>query len=122
MFKFTFDRFFKAKGIDKPFTFLVRAGFSENFATRVNQNRVQRIGLKELEKLCLALRCTPNDLIDWIPDQTINTDKEHPIHALRKSGKEIDLRGVLQSMTLDELEDIDVLIQEKLNSRQEKNE
>jgi len=36
---------FKARGIDKPFAFLQKAGFSDNFSSKIKNNRVSRLDL-----------------------------------------------------------------------------
>jgi DNA-binding Xre family transcriptional regulator len=113
MLKFTFDRFFKAKGINKPYTFLIRAGFSENFATKMNNDRVKQINLVQLERLCLTFRCTPNDLFDWHPDKDLHTDEDHPLQKIRKKEKVIDMRNILHSIPMEELEEIEEFISEK---------
>ena len=116
MIEYNFERIFKARGINKPFTYLVKAGFSDNFATKIKNHRVKRIGLKELEKLCIILRCTPNDFFEWTPDANDKTDKEHPLNVIRKSDKVIDLTKTLNSIPLGELEEIEAIINEKIKN------
>ena len=117
MIQYNFDRIFKARGIERPFTYLVKAGFSDNFATKVKNNKIRRIGLKELEKLCILLRCTPNDFYEWTPDVNDKTDKDHPISIIRKSDKVVDLTKTLNSVPLGELDEIEELIKERINKR-----
>ena len=62
MLTYNFTRLFKARGIDKPFSYLVKAGYSPNFATGVVNNQVLRLNLTDIEKLCVLFQCTPNDL------------------------------------------------------------
>lgn len=114
MINFNFERVFKARGIDKPFTYLIKAGFSDNFATKIKNNRVKRIGLKELEKLCIILRCTPNDFYQWTPDANDKSYSEHPLNIIRKTDKVIDLTKTLNSIPLGELEEIEALINDKI--------
>lgn len=116
MIEYNFERIFKARGINKPFTYLVKAGFSDNFATKIKNHRVKRIGLKELEKLCVILRCTPNDFYEWTPDVDDKIDKKHPLNIIRKTDKVIDLTKTLNSVPLGELEEIEALIKDKINS------
>lgn len=115
MIKYNFDRIFKARGIDKPFTYLTKAGFSDNFATKIKNDRVKRLGLKEIERLCILLRCTPNDFFEWIPDND-QVDKDHALRLIRKSDKVFDLTKTLNSVPLGELDKIEELINEKIKS------
>jgi DNA-binding Xre family transcriptional regulator len=116
MINYNFDRIFKARGIDKPFTYLTKAGFSDNFATKVKNNKVKRLGLKELEKLCILLYCTPNDFYEWIPDANLKADKDHPLQVIRQSDKVFDLTKTLNSVPLGELDKIEELIIERIKT------
>jgi DNA-binding Xre family transcriptional regulator len=118
MINFNFDRIFKARGVDKPFTYLRKAGFSDNFATKIKNNKIRRIGFKELEKLCLLLRCTPNDLYEWTPDTDSQIDDDHPIQAIRKSEKVFDLTKTLNSIPLSDLDKIEELINSTLKNKE----
>lgn len=116
MIQYNFDRVFRARGIERPFTFLKQAGFSDNFATKVKNNRVLRLNLKELEKLCLILRCTPNDFCEWIKDKDTQVDSDHPINAIKRSDKVVDMIKTLNSIPLGQLDEIENIIKEKINT------
>ena len=116
MIRFNFDRIFKARGIDKPFTYLTKAGFSDNFASKIKNNRIARIGLNELERLCILLHCTPNDFYEWIPDANSQADKDHPLQVIRHSDKVVDLTKTLNSVPLGELDKIEEMILERIKT------
>lgn len=115
MLRYNFKRIFKARGIEKPFTFLRKAGFSENFASRVKNNRVARLNLEYIEKLCILLNCTPNDLMEWTPDQSNNIDKNHPLYKIQKPTKIIDITKILNAVPIEKLDEIESIINDKLN-------
>jgi DNA-binding Xre family transcriptional regulator len=110
MLTFNFTRIFKARGIDKPFSYLVKAGYSDNFATRVVNNRLQRLNLTDVEKLCELLQCTPNDLLEWIPDSKDKTNDTHPLVSIKRSDKMVHLTQVLNAIPLDKISEIESLI------------
>ena len=113
MLKYNFDIVFKAKGIARPFTFLKQAGFSDNFATKIKNNRVNKISLDLLERLCVKIACTPNDFLEWSPDNKNNLEQTHPLYQLKRRNDKIsDLSKSLNSLTLDKLEKIERLINE----------
>lgn len=116
MLRYNFSRMFKARGIEKPAVYLKSVGFSVNFAVKVKNNKVVRINLRELEKLCLVLQCTPNDFYEWIPDKNTQTDANHPLNKIKKSEKVIDLTKMLNSIPLDCLDEIESVITEKVKS------
>ena len=86
MIIYNFERVFKAFGIEKLFAYLTKAGFSVSLASKLKNNDVARLNLSTIERLCILLRCTPNDFMEWIPDKSDNVDAEHPIHLIKKNG------------------------------------
>lgn len=115
MIKYDFDRILKARGIERPFTYLRNAGFNDHMATRIKNNRVIRLELKHLERLCLLLRCTPNDLLVWTSEKGDQIDKQHPMNEIRKSEHEIDFIQTINSIPIGKLEEIDKLIKEEVS-------
>ena len=68
------------RGIERPYTFLVKYGFAAQTATDWSQNYIGCVRAEKLEKLCMLLNCTPNDLFEWREDnKTVVPDG----HALR---------------------------------------
>jgi DNA-binding Xre family transcriptional regulator len=114
MLTFNFSRIFTARGIEKPFTFLVKAGYSDNFATRIVHSRHDKLNLKEVERLCELFQCTPNDLLEWIPKSKDADNGNHPLISLKRSGSAVQLAKILSSIPLDKLGDIEVLIKKEL--------
>jgi DNA-binding Xre family transcriptional regulator len=110
MLTYNFTRIFKARGIDKPFSFLVKKGYSNNFATRIVNNRFEKLNLKDIELLCEMLHCTPNDFLEWIPSPQNATIPNHPLTPLKRTGKVVRLSQMLNSVPLDRLSDIENLI------------
>lgn len=112
MLKYNFNRVFRAKAIDTPFSFLRHAGFSATFASKVKNNKVNRLSLDIMERLCIAMGCTPNDFLEWMPDRNYNPDKTHPIHELKRADKILDLTKTLYSLPLSKLEKFERMIKE----------
>lgn len=114
MLTFNFNRIFKARGIDKPFSYLVKVGYSESFSTRIVNNRMKRLELSDIEKLCELLQCTPNDLLEWIPEGKDNTNDKHPLISLKRSDKVVQLTQILNSIPLDKLSEIEMVIKKEI--------
>jgi len=114
MLTFNFSRIFKARGIEKPFSYLVRIGYSDNFATRIVNNRIKRLDLTDLEKLCELLQCTPNDLLEWIPESKDKTNDKHPLISIMRSDKVVQLTQILNSVPLDKLSEIESVIKKEI--------
>lgn len=114
MLAYNFPRIFKARGIEKPFAYLTSQGFSDSFASKVKRNNVKRLNPGELEKLCVILRCTPNDLLEWTEDGSFDLDETHPMRKLKKPEKIQDLSKTIHSIPLDKVEEINEMINEKI--------
>jgi hypothetical protein len=114
MLIYNFTRIFKARGIDRPFSYLVGLGYSANFATRVVNNRVERLNLSQLEKLCVQLHCTPNDLLAWIPDPKEQNVENHPLISLRRTQNTTNLNHMLNAIPLDKLSEIEEMVRKEL--------
>jgi DNA-binding Xre family transcriptional regulator len=104
---------FKARGIEKPFSYLVKIGYSANFATRIVNSRIKRLDLSDIEKLCELLQCTPNDLLQWIPESKDKTNDKHPLISIKRSDKVVQLTQILNTVPLDKLIEIENLIKKE---------
>jgi len=102
---------FKARGIDKPYSFLVKAGLSPNTATTILNNNRRAIKLDHIETLCIKLNCTPNDLLQWVPDNNSMLNANHPMHALKTKKTNVNLKQKMQSLTLNQLNEVMDLIE-----------
>jgi DNA-binding Xre family transcriptional regulator len=114
MLIFNFNRVFKARGIDRPFSYLRNGGYSANFATRIANSRIDKLNLKDIEKLCEMLECTPNDLLEWLPREKDKTNMNHPLMAIKRNEKTIQLTKLLYSVPLDKLAEIEKLINDEI--------
>jgi len=94
----------RRREIQNPYRFLVKNGFNYHTAGLLLRNERDSIPYKQLEKLCLLLHCTPNDLFVWKkPPDTLVSD-HHPLHQLKKKPQEINVTQKLQELPLDKLE------------------
>ncbi|PWA07329.1 helix-turn-helix domain-containing protein [Flavobacterium psychrotolerans] len=94
---------FKARRIEKPYTFLVKAGLSPHSATSIINNKGRIFRLDHIELLCDALNCEPNDLLLWIPDSNKNYPENYPLKNLKQPESAEDWQDALSKMTYKEL-------------------
>jgi DNA-binding Xre family transcriptional regulator len=99
------------RGYTKAYAFLMKIGFSHNTAQRLASGNAKNIPLDNLEKICIALRCTPNDVLDWQADNQA-IDADHPLHALNRDTARLKNLEKLKSLPLDKLERLNELIGE----------
>ena len=110
MLRYNFKTIFAARGIEKPFTFLVKHGFSQNIAHRIINSNVDRLSIKYIEKICVYLRCTPNDFIEWVSDSTKFVDTEHPLNSLKRDKKTYKYKELIRELPLEKLEMLEELV------------
>lgn len=93
----------KLRGIKTPLTVLRKAGISHFVSHELINGKKHRITHKQIEILCTLLRCTPNELFAWIPNEPKDDYPAHPLQAIRKR-QITDLNEVLKSMSVGEIE------------------
>jgi DNA-binding Xre family transcriptional regulator len=93
---------FKIRGIERPFTYLVKNGFSRHAATLLinGKNKVYR--LDHVERLCELLICEPNDLLSWIPDKEHSYPENYPLARLKYHETD-NIKDTLEKTPLSEL-------------------
>ena len=114
MFQYCFDRVFKARGIDKPFSFLKKIGFSDSFASKIKNDKVSRLDLRHMESICFHLECTPNDFIIWNPEKDMSFNESHPLNELKNNDYEVDIIKTISSIPIGRLKQIEELIKDEL--------
>lgn len=94
MITYRISRLLALKGITKPVAYLTKAGFNHNTAWRLSRDKVQNLTTDQIEKLCIALNCSPNELLEYIPGEKQNLKTSHPLNALIYTQKQIDIQNV----------------------------
>ena len=112
MLFFNFKRIIKARGISKPFRYLLDQGFSVSFSTSMINNRTMRMDLETLEKLCVVSNCTPNELLEWVPDDPESDTPNHPLAPLKRT-KVNQLNQLISKIPIDKLDSIESLIRKE---------
>lgn len=97
---------FNAKGIDKPFPFLTKAGFSYHTTHNLLNSKSRIFRLDHIEKLCEVLICEPNDLLSWTPDKNKIIADQHPLHKLKKNKTAKNLKETLANLSYKEIEEL----------------
>jgi DNA-binding Xre family transcriptional regulator len=73
------------------------------------------LNLEEIERLCVLLKCTPNDFFEWTPDSDNQVNEDHPLNDIRRSDIVIDITKTLNSVPLGQLAEIEQMIKDKIN-------
>lgn len=106
MLKMNLHGVMRQRGIPNPTHFLVKNGFTYHTANRLLRNAQDSVSNKNLEKLCLLLNCTIDDLYVWQKPKDAPISKEHPLHKLLPKVEELDMLQKMQELPLEKLEQI----------------
>lgn len=68
MLKYNIQRMFSIRGITNPSVYLTKHGFKDYTAYKIVKSNFASLSPQTLEKLCLLFNCTPNDLMEWTPE------------------------------------------------------
>lgn len=110
---------FAARGIEKPFSFLVKSGFTHNIASSLLNGATRNFRLNHIEKLCEVLFCEPNDLLLWKPETDKVIAANHPLNKFRQSeNDDIDLKKALSNLPYQQLKEISRKLTGVINDKQ----
>ena len=83
MLKLHLEPLFKVHSIVDPLTFLIKIGFSPQTAKNILAKESKALKYHQIECLCVALKCTPNDLFAFIPKEGINYPENFALLKLK---------------------------------------
>lgn len=106
MLSFNLAPIFKARGIAKPYAFLVKAGISPHSANLILSSSTRSMRLDHLEVLCRTLVCEPNDLLLFTPNSDKPLTPDHPLNNLKQTETVKDIRETLASIPFKQLKEI----------------
>ena len=104
MLKFNLHPFFKVRGVPNPRRFLIDLNINHISAAKLLKGEMTSLRLEHIEKICLALRCTPNDLLEWEPNKITRPDKDHPMYRLAQRKNFDRLLEKIGNLSPEELE------------------
>lgn len=112
MLKFYPNRIMAMRGIEKMFGFLRKNGFVPSTANFMVKGAAFSIKVDHIEKLCIALNCTPNDLFNWYPDPKNPLPENHALYAIKRENPVgTNLKELLLNVPPDKLPEIENLLE-----------
>ncbi len=106
MLKYNIKSLLQARGITNQLAYLTKAGITYQMAHMLVANKVAAIKPAIMEKLCTHLKCTPNDLMEWIPDENTNT-QNHQLASLMKKQIPTQLHNIIEDIPINKLKDFE---------------
>lgn len=116
MLIFNVKRIFELRGIEKPYTFLVKHGFANQMATNICNNKIGYVKASQMEKLCLLLHCTPNDLFEWQPNENFTNAENHPLKALTREKPSPHISKLIKDLPVEKMSELEELIKNLKNA------
>ena len=90
--------------------------------SRLMEKKVRSISFDVLEKLCLALNCTPHDLLEWTPDNANQDTEWNVLRALKPKNEALtsghSLNTMLSCLPIDKLNEISKAVVEIIQKKQ----
>ena len=110
MLLFNISYILKARDIKHHTKFFEKIGLSRSTASAYKTGRTAAISLNNLELICEALNCTPNDLLEFIPSPKQQEMPNHPLDPLNRQHKTQNLMKLLNALPFNKLQQAEELL------------
>ena len=116
MLVFNLSRVLALRGVDKPFSYLVKIGFYRTVASNLLNNKTVNIKISHIERLCRALNCTPSDLFEWKPRENETLGESHALNSLKRNSAQ-QFSRILKEIPVEKLEKAGELLNQLKNEQ-----
>ncbi len=106
MLYFNLTPIFKARGIDKPHAFLVKAGISSHSAQNILNSQTRTFRLDHIEVLCRILICEPSDILTYKENPNHKISEDHPLNNLKQSETSKSLKETITTLPYKQLKEL----------------
>jgi len=123
MLRYNLTSVLKARGIKNTSVFLRSCGFGENLITRIKLGRSNSLDLRQVEKMCARLKCTPNEIIEWVPSEKDDElPADHPLKTLIHKNDAEEIMQIVHGLSLDKITQVAALVKQIANPSAGQNE
>ena len=113
MLSFNLSPIFKARGINNPHSYLVKAGISPKSAQNILNSQIRSFRLDHIELLCKILVCEPNDILVYREDATHKIAEDHPLNNLKHTETNKSLTETITTIPYKQLKELTKQINQK---------
>lgn len=106
MLVFNLKSVMQARQIERPHSFLVKAGISPHSANDLLHSQTRTFRLDHIEKLCEILHCEPNDLVAFIPDPNQKSQENHALNKFIQQEETFDWQQTIKTMPITQLKEL----------------
>lgn len=113
MIRLNLNRIARQKGIVRPYTSLRALGISHGMASHYLAGLHKVLKLADIEKICLAWHCSPNDMLEWTQtEHDAALPAHHPLEVLHRTNPSANINQLLLNASLQKLEEVERLLKE----------
>jgi DNA-binding Xre family transcriptional regulator len=120
MLKFDLMYILKARGVKNPGKLLRDNGINKQVTDALIRGKTKNVPTANLEKLCIILNCTINELFTWQPDDGLNIPEDHMIHTLKKDINELNISDYIKKVPIDKIKELQKFIETGLEKDSDK--
>ncbi len=117
MLKLNLSRLFNERGISQPCIYLIKHNIPRHTAQRILSGEHTHLHFTHVETLCKALVCTPNDLLEYIPDKEEGLLENHPLKALKRQSDHFNWLQKTAGIPLPELQQLINQINQQIHQK-----
>jgi DNA-binding Xre family transcriptional regulator len=103
MLYLNFARIFKLRGIRFPHAQLKKMGYSGAYATKLGNNRIVEMNMQRLEKFCIDFNCTPNDIVQFLPNKSAPIPKDHALNQLIREDLTQEIDALINALPVEKI-------------------
>lgn len=111
MISLNLHRIMLQKGITRSYNHLRKLGLTHSMAKQYVAGTHKTMMFKDMEKICISLHCTPNDLLEW---RKTEKDPElpdtHPLKVLHHSETTANINQLLINANPEKLMEVQRLL------------
>ncbi len=105
MLRYNLSKLFSMRGITNKAELFIKNGFSKRVTYNILSGKFRQLSLEQTETLCLALKCTPNDLLEWIPDKNVRLEDDMPLKKLLGGNIDYNILKIVRDVPMDKMEE-----------------
>lgn len=119
MLLFNLESVVRARQVERPYSFLVKAGISPHSAITLLNSESRSFWLNHVEILRKILHCEPNDLIIFIPNKSQKLINNHPLNKFIEKEETLDWQQTFKTIPIEQLKEVSKLINQSKEHKAE---
>lgn len=112
MLKLNIHSLLEQRGIKEPNAHLMKFGFTKHTASWLLTRNIKSLPIHSIEKLCLALNCTPSDLFIFQPQANEPVPENHPLKSLIPKSEPVNLTNIANEIPIAKLPEFSKKLEE----------